>query len=68
MQLIPPLLRSPFAAIAALFIALTQYATDGLLSNIEHRSSDFLLRQIAKHNPPDPDIVIVDIDERSLEL
>ncbi|HEY0721897.1 MAG TPA: adenylate/guanylate cyclase domain-containing protein [Gammaproteobacteria bacterium] len=70
MQLIPPLLRTPFAAIAALFIALTllEYATDGLLSNIEHPSSDFMLRQIAKHNPPDPDIVIVDIDERSLEL
>ncbi|HWT28099.1 MAG TPA: adenylate/guanylate cyclase domain-containing protein [Methylophilaceae bacterium] len=38
------------------------------LQPLENRLSDVLLRQHALHSPPDPDIVIVDIDERSLAL
>ncbi len=70
MKLVPRFLRTPFAALGALFVAVTllEYSSAGILSGIEHDSSDFLLRQIARHTPPDPDIVIVDIDERSLEL
>lgn len=70
MKLIPPLLRTPYAALAALFaaLALVELSTGALLGNLDHRASDFLLRQVAQGNPPDPEIVIVDIDERSLEL
>jgi len=70
MRFIPRVLRTPYAALAALFalLALIELSTGALLSGIDHRSGDFLLRQIASSNPPDPEIVIVDIDERSLDL
>src|SRR5512139_1158924 len=70
MTRIPPFLRTPYAALAALFtlLAIIELPTGALLSGLDHHSSDFLLRQSALSNAPDPDIVIVDIDERSLEL
>jgi adenylate cyclase len=70
MNAIPPFLRTPYAALAALFtlLALLELSSGLLLSGIDHRSSDLLLRQLALSSPPDPEIVIVDIDERSLEL
>lgn len=37
-------------------------------SPLENRLADFLLKQHAETTQPDPDIVIVDIDERSLAL
>jgi len=70
MNRIPSSLRSPYALIAALFafLALVELSSGIFLGEIEHHSSDFLLRQVAAHHPPDPGIVIVDIDERTLDL
>jgi len=52
-----------FAAFVAL--AFVEYWV-GLLSPLEHRLSDLLVRIHARHVVADPDIVIVDIDDRSL--
>ena len=51
-----------FAAFVAL--ALVEYWV-GLLSPLEHRLSDLLVRIHARHVVADPDIVIVDIDDRT---
>jgi adenylate cyclase len=52
-----------FAAFVAL--ALFEYRV-GMFSTLENRLSDLFVRMHAPHVPADPDIVIVDIDEKSL--
>jgi hypothetical protein len=52
-----------FAAFVAL--AFVEYWV-GLLSPLEHRLSDLFIRIHARYVAADPDIVIVDIDDRSL--
>ena len=39
----------------------------GLTSWLDHKLGDFNLRSLAARLPPDPDIVIIDIDEPALE-
>lgn len=53
--------------VAALLLLAIEFGGAGLLSTLEHRYGDLLLRQHAAQQQPDPDIVIVDIDERSLD-
>jgi adenylate cyclase len=55
--------------VAALLLALAliEIGKLHLLESIEGRASDFLVRTQARGLAPDPDIVIVDIDEPSLE-
>lgn len=53
----------------AIFIALlTEALFIKVLTPLEHRLSDRMLVSHALHSQPDADIVIVDIDERSLSL
>lgn len=56
--------------LAALIAALMLFELFGLkaFTPLENRLADFLLRQHAVSSQPDADIVIVDIDERSLAL
>ena len=54
------------SALFALF--LTEIYFFKVLTSSEHRVSDFFINQQAKNNKPDADIVIVDIDERSLSM
>ena len=56
--------------LAALLAALMLFELFALkaFTPLENRMADFLLRQHAQTSQPDPDIVIVDIDERSLAL
>lgn len=58
----------PFRAAAALLLvtALLELGQLHLLEGVEGRVSDFLVRIHARDLAPDPDIVIVDIDEPSL--
>ena len=53
------------ASAAILLIALNGIWLD-LFHKLDNRLSDFFVRQVAQTLKPDPDIVIVDIDERSL--
>ncbi len=53
--------------LAALLLLAIEFGGGGLLSTLEYRYGDLLLRQHAAQQQPDPDIVIVDIDERSLD-
>jgi adenylate cyclase len=63
--------RSPFARIpliallAVLLIALNSTWLN-LFNTLDNRLSDLFVRQVAQKLSPDPDIVIVDIDEASL--
>jgi adenylate cyclase len=52
--------------VAALMIAVAEIAQVHFLVAFEYRLSDFFFRLHAAGLAPDPDIVIVDIDERSL--
>ncbi len=54
---------------SALFsLFLTEVYFFKVLTNSEHRVSDYFISQQAKNNTPDTDIVIIDIDERSLSM
>ena len=53
------------ALVAVLLIALNSMWLD-LFNTLDNRLSDFFVRQVAQKLSPDPDIVIVDIDEASL--
>lgn len=53
--------------LAILLLLAIEFGGAGLLSTLEYRYGDLLLRQHAAQQQPDPDIVIVDIDERSLD-
>jgi adenylate cyclase len=61
-------LSKPLIRIVALFLLLAVVETVWLhaLRPLENRLSDFFVRQQAQHLQPDPDIVIVDIDDASL--
>ncbi|MEQ1629544.1 MAG: CHASE2 domain-containing protein, partial [Gallionella sp.] len=62
----PPLTRIHLLALAlALLVALNSVTLD-LFSSLDHALSDVFVRKVAAHLKPDPDIVIVDIDERSI--
>jgi adenylate cyclase len=52
-------------ALAAL--ALVETLALRSLSTLEHRAQDALVRRHALTRPPDPDVILVAIDERSLE-
>ena len=54
-------------ALAALLLLAAEFGGAGLLSTLEYRYGDLLLRLHAQQQQADPDIVIVDIDERSLD-
>ncbi len=58
----------PLLILAALFLllALAEPLALGLLQPAENRLSDRFLRQHARSLAPDPDIVVVDIDDASL--
>jgi adenylate cyclase len=58
----------PLIRITALFLMLALAETGWLhiLQPLENRLSDLFVRQQAQHLNPDPDIVIVDIDDASL--
>ena len=62
-------LKNPYLLLAAilLFFSLLEFGGMGLLETAEHRFSDLLLRSHATTQQPDPDIVIIDIDEHSLD-
>ncbi len=53
------------ALVALLLIALNSLWLD-MFHTFDNRLSDFFVRQVAQKLSPDPDIVIVDIDEASL--
>lgn len=53
------------ALVTILFIALNSVWLN-LFGTLDNRLSDLVARQVAKQLSPDPDIVIVDIDEASL--
>jgi len=53
--------------LALLLLLAIEFGGAGLLSTLEYRYGDLLLRQHAAQQQPDPEIVIVDIDERSLD-
>jgi adenylate cyclase len=55
-------------ALALFAIFLSEIFYFKTLATIEHRVSDYFISQQAKNNTPDADIVIVDIDERSLSM
>ncbi len=56
-----------FLAAAAALLVLLEMGALGALSRQENLFGDWLLRLNAASNQPDPDVVIVDIDEASLE-
>jgi adenylate cyclase len=55
-----------FLTAAFLVLALAEPLALGLLQPLEHRLSDLFLRLQARQLAPDPEIVIVDIDDASL--
>lgn len=55
------------AAFIVALLAITDTFLIGLVARQEFLLSDLLVRQQAQSNRPDSDIVVVDIDERSLE-
>jgi adenylate cyclase len=54
------------AAVVLLVIAVMEIGQLRLLSAFEYRLADFFVRSYAAGLEPDPDIVVVDIDEKSL--
>ena len=54
------------AAAVVLIIAAAEIGWLHVLAGFEHRVADFFVRSYAAGLAPDPDIVIVDIDEKSL--
>ena len=61
----PPSRIYLIALVTVLFIALNSVWLN-LFGTLDNRLSDFAARHVAKQLSPDPDIVIVDIDEASL--
>jgi len=61
----PPSRIYLIALVTVLFIALNSVWLN-LFGTLDNRLSDFVARHVAKQLSPDPDIVIVDIDEASL--
>ncbi len=61
--------QRPYLLIALLVLlaAVAEYGALGWLGTAEHRFSDQLLKLHSSRQQPDPDIVIVDIDEHSLD-
>ena len=49
-----------------LLLAIVEMTSLHVLQPLENRLSDFMLRQQAQKLSPDPDIIIVDIDDSSL--
>ncbi|HSM98507.1 MAG TPA: CHASE2 domain-containing protein, partial [Gallionella sp.] len=62
----PSLSRIHLIALAAVLLIALNSAWLNLFSALDNRLSDLFVRQIAQSLSPDPDIVIVDIDEASL--
>jgi len=62
----PSLSRIHLIALAAVLLVALNSAWLNLFSALDNRLSDLFVRQIAQSLSPDPDIVIVDIDEASL--
>lgn len=62
-------LKNPYLllALGLLLLSLVEFGGTSLLRTAEHRFSDLLLRFHATTQQPDPDIVIIDIDEHSLD-
>ena len=58
--------RLYFVALAALLLVTLNSVWPNTFSILDHRLSDFFVQQVARQLSPDPDIVIVDIDEASL--
>lgn len=54
-------------AVAIMALTLLEFSTLGLFQHLEYAFNDLLLRQLAQQRQPDGEIVIVDIDERSLD-
>jgi adenylate cyclase len=61
-----PLARIHLIAFAVILLALLNSTWLNLFSTLDNRLSDFVVRLVAQRLNPDPDIVIVDIDEASL--
>jgi adenylate cyclase len=61
-----PLSRIYWIALAAVLLIMLNSAWLNLFSTLDNRLSDLFVRQVAQKLSPDPDIVIVDIDEASL--
>jgi adenylate cyclase len=55
-----------YIALALITLLLLESMIFGFLSTAENRLSDFFVRQYALSLEPDPDILIIDIDEKSL--
>jgi adenylate cyclase len=61
-----PLSRIHLIALAAVLLIVLNSVWLNLFSTLDNRLSDLFVRQVAQKLSPDPDIVIVDIDEASL--
>ncbi|HEY4697063.1 MAG TPA: CHASE2 domain-containing protein, partial [Gallionella sp.] len=61
-----PLTRIHVLALAAVLLAALNSLWLDIFSTLDSRLSDLFVRQVAQKLSPDPDIVIVDIDEASL--
>jgi adenylate cyclase len=61
-----PLSRIHLIALAAVLLIALNSVWLNLFSTLDNRLSDFVVRLVAQQLSPDPDIVIVDIDEASL--
>lgn len=62
----PPLTRIHLLAVALALLVALNSATLDVFSSLDHALSDVFVRKVAANLKPDPDIVIVDIDERSI--
>ena len=58
--------RIHLIALVAIFFIVLNSAWLNLFGTLDNRLGDFFMRKVAKDLSPDPDIVIVDIDEASL--
>jgi adenylate cyclase len=58
---------SPWIVLALAALALAETLWLGSLAGLDHRLGDALLRRQAATLAPDPDVILVAIDERSLE-
>ena len=62
----PPLTRIHLLALALTLLVALNSVTLDMFSTLDHALSDVFVRKVAANLKPDPDIVIVDIDERSI--
>ncbi len=62
----PPLTRIHLLAVVLALLVVLNSATLNIFSTLDHALSDVLVRKVAATLKPDPDIVIVDIDEASI--